>query len=100
MKTRRDHPSTWLRTTRKVAAVAVACLTLLQAAPARAALVTQELDFVASDGVALHAMLGGEGSIVARPVIVEFSPYAPGLLPSDGRARTSTTSRSTSVARA
>ena len=46
--------------------------------PARAALVTQDLSFTASDGVTLHATLGGEGSLESRPVIVEFSPYAPG----------------------
>jgi putative CocE/NonD family hydrolase len=71
-----------MRITRKVTAVAIVCLAWLQASPARAALVTQDIRFTASDGVELHATLGGEGSLAARPVIVEFSPYAPGCCPS------------------
>lgn len=50
----------------------------LAVAPAHAALVTRDLRFTASDGVVLHAEVGGEGSLAPRPVIVEFSPYAPG----------------------
>jgi hypothetical protein len=54
MRTRRYDPVSSMRITRKVAAVAVACLAWLQASPARAALVTQDIRFTASDGVELH----------------------------------------------
>ena len=45
--------------------------------------VTQNLRVAMSDGVELEVKLGGRGPLVggelpARPVIVEFSPYAPG----------------------
>ncbi|MEX2196758.1 MAG: CocE/NonD family hydrolase [Thermoleophilaceae bacterium] len=56
--------------------VAVAAVAL-PAPAARAAQVTQDLRFTASDGVSLHAAVGGEGSLAPRPLIVEFSPYAP-----------------------
>jgi uncharacterized protein len=46
---------------------------LVLAAPARAASV--DLPFTASDGVRLATTLSGAGPIVARPTIVEFSPY-------------------------
>src|SRR3712207_4833890 len=41
-------------------------------------MVTQDLEFTASDGVRLHAAVGGEGSLAPRPTVIEFSPYAPG----------------------
>jgi putative CocE/NonD family hydrolase len=51
---------------------------LVLATPAGAAMVTEDLEFTASDGVTLHAAVGGEGSLAPRPTIIEFSPYAPG----------------------
>jgi len=46
---------------------------------AEAAQVTQDIRFpVPSDGVELLVKLGGEAPLIARPVIVEFSPYRPG----------------------
>jgi putative CocE/NonD family hydrolase len=57
--------------------VLVAGLVLALAASAHAALVTQDIDFTASDGVVLHATIGGEGGISPRPLIIEDSPYAP-----------------------
>ena len=59
------------------AALAVAAAVAV-AGPARAELVTQDVRFTASDGVSLHATVGGEGPLEPRPLIVEFSPYAPG----------------------
>src|SRR4051812_7343064 len=56
------------------------------AAPTRAALVTKDLSFTTSDGVTLHATVGGEGGIGQRPLIVEDSPYAPGIDPFAGPA--------------
>lgn len=46
---------------------------------ADAALVTRQLSFTADDGVVLHATVGGDGSLSRRPLIVEDSPYAPGI---------------------
>ena len=40
-------------------------------------LVTQSLNFTASDGTVLHASVAGTGSLDPRPLIVEDSPYAP-----------------------
>lgn len=63
--------------------LALAATTALFAAvPTQAAPVSQDLRFTASDGVTLHATVGGESGLVSRPVIVEFSPYAPGCCPS------------------
>ena len=59
--------------------VAAALVALAFAARADAALVTQPISFTADDGVVLHATVGGEGSIARRPLIVEDSPYAPGI---------------------
>ncbi|MCW2991369.1 MAG: CocE/NonD family hydrolase, partial [Solirubrobacterales bacterium] len=59
-------------------ALLTAALLLASCGSAQAAMVTQDLDFIASDGVHLHAALGAEGSIAPRPTIIEFSPYAPG----------------------
>ncbi len=39
--------------------------------------VSQDLSFTASDGVVLHASIGGYGNLANRPLIVEDSPYAP-----------------------
>jgi predicted acyl esterase len=54
------------------------CLALLDvvgAGSAHAALVTHDLWYTASDGVKLHATLGGAPSIAKRPLIVEDTPY-------------------------
>ena len=49
-------------------------------APACAApLVTRSISFKADDGVTLHATVGGAGPLAKRPLIVEDSPYAPGI---------------------
>jgi predicted acyl esterase len=68
-----------------VAAVIVAVLGVVDppAAPAEEPQVTSDLRVPMSDGVELEVRLGGRGPLVdgvppARPVIVEFSPYAPG----------------------
>ncbi|MFL5884477.1 MAG: CocE/NonD family hydrolase [Thermoleophilaceae bacterium] len=55
-------------------------------ARADAALVTRDVTFKAGDGVALHATVGGDGSLARRPLIVEDSPYAPGIDPFAGPA--------------
>lgn len=47
------------------------------AAQEPAARMVESLRFKASDGVELHAWLGGAGDLRARPLIIEFSPYAP-----------------------
>jgi predicted acyl esterase len=39
--------------------------------------VVQAVKFQASDGALLHAFVGGVGDLSPRPLIVEFSPYAP-----------------------
>lgn len=39
--------------------------------------VTQRMDFVASDGVTLRFFVSSAGALRPRPLIVEFSPYAP-----------------------
>ena len=73
----------------RVAAVLVAVLLLVAAPPsvpgatAAEPQVTRDLRVTMSDGVALEVKLGGRGPLAgdelpARPVIVEFSPYAPG----------------------
>src|SRR5213595_2289659 len=56
-------------------AVAAVLAALLAAAPARAARVSENVRFTASDGVSLQTTVSGEGPLVARPLIVEFSPY-------------------------
>lgn len=43
----------------------------------KAAMVTQRMDFVASDGVSLRFFISGSGGLRPRPLVVEFSPYAP-----------------------
>src|SRR3954468_14191936 len=47
----------------------------VSAAPARAAQVSQDIRFTASDGVELQATVTGQAPLAPRPVIVEFSPY-------------------------
>ncbi|MBV9212783.1 MAG: CocE/NonD family hydrolase [Actinobacteria bacterium] len=79
---------------RTVIALATALAALLAAAlvanPAAARadppLVTQGISFKADDGVVLHATVAGYGSLAKRPLIVEDSPYAPGVDPFAGRA--------------
>ncbi len=62
-------------------AAAAALVATLAAGPAHAAQVIQSQRFVASDGVSLQTLVGGEGSLAPRPVIVEFSPYRPSCCP-------------------
>jgi uncharacterized protein len=61
------------------AVAAVALLAALTPAPASAAVVTRDLWFTADDGVLLHATIAGASPLVARPLIIEDSPYAPGV---------------------
>jgi uncharacterized protein len=44
---------------------------------AQTPVVTQKVSFTADDGVPLRAFVSGYGSLAPRPLIVEFSPYAP-----------------------
>ncbi|MGH2725862.1 MAG: CocE/NonD family hydrolase [Actinomycetota bacterium] len=53
-------------------------------APARAAQVELSQRFIASDGVSLQVLVGGQSPLEPRPVIVEFSPYRPGCCPEFG----------------
>src|SRR4051812_26399410 len=50
-------------------------LALGAAAPARAARTSQDIRFIASDGVSLQTTVTGEAPLAPRPTIVEFSPY-------------------------
>lgn len=63
------------------AAVAMLATTLAATPAAHAAQVVRSERFITSDGVELQTLVGGEGSLGARPVIVEFSPYRPGCCP-------------------
>jgi putative CocE/NonD family hydrolase len=56
------------------------CAAVVAAPAAPAATVVEDADFVASDGVTLHATVSGEAPLVPRPLVVEYSPYgqAPG----------------------
>lgn len=66
------------RLRRTVCATAcLACLCVVLPSPARAAQVSQDVRFTASDGVELLVRVGGDGPLQPRPVIVEFSPYGP-----------------------
>lgn len=56
--------------------VALALLLASLPAAAGAATVTQPLTFTTSDGAQLRAYVSGEGDLRARPLVVEFSPYA------------------------
>ena len=58
-----------------VTLVAAGALALAAAAPAHAAQESQDLRFVASDGVSLQTTITGEAPLTARPTLVEFSPY-------------------------
>jgi hypothetical protein len=51
--------------------------TTASAASSSNGLVTQNLSFKTADGTVLHASVAGSGSLAARPLIVEDSPYAP-----------------------
>jgi putative CocE/NonD family hydrolase len=61
---------------KRLLSIAIAVLAL-GTGSASAAQVTQDISFTASDGVVLHAAIGGEGSLAKRPLIIEDSPYAP-----------------------
>src|SRR3954452_2737992 len=60
---------------RLIAGVVGALALCVSAAPARAAQVSQDIRFAASDGVSLQTTVTGAAPLAARPVIVEFSPY-------------------------
>jgi hypothetical protein len=62
-----------MRRAAALAAVAVAATAF--PAAARAAQVSEQQRFTASDGVTLQTTISGEGPLTARPLIVEFSPY-------------------------
>jgi predicted acyl esterase len=66
---------------RRLLAVLVALLAF--PAGADAALTSKSLTFTASDGAKLHADVGGHGNLDPRPLIVEFSPYAPACCGND-----------------
>ena len=57
-----------------IAAVA----TVLATGSAHAAATSQDIRFTASDGVSLATTLTGQAPLVARPTVVEFSPYGRG----------------------
>jgi len=59
-----------------VAAVLIAALSFVPAAPAATATLKTRVEM--SDGVTLQATVTGEAPLAARPVIAEFSPYGPG----------------------
>ncbi|HWE14366.1 MAG TPA: CocE/NonD family hydrolase, partial [Solirubrobacteraceae bacterium] len=65
-----------LRTLALCASAAVALAAA--AAPAGAAQVSQDMRVTMSDGVSLHATVSGQAPLIARPLIVEFSPYGAG----------------------
>lgn len=45
---------------------------------------TDNLSFITSDGITLHAKLSYSGTLQARPLIVEFSPYSGNGIPDFG----------------
>ena len=51
----------------------------VRASSASESLSSATLSFTADDGVTLHATIGWFGSLVARPLVVEDSPYAPAV---------------------
>src|SRR2546423_2984676 len=63
------------RVVRLIAGVVGGLVLLFAAAPARAAEVSRNIRFTASDGVSLQTTVTGADPLTARPVIVEFSPY-------------------------
>src|SRR3954470_12239945 len=52
-----------------------ALVLLVLSSPARAAEVSKDIRFTASDGVSLQTTVTGAAPLAPRPVIVEFSPY-------------------------
>ena len=58
-------------------ALALALMSAVFASTAGAAEVSQVEQFRASDGAALNVIIRGEAPLTARPIAVEFSPYAP-----------------------
>lgn len=56
--------------------IAVGALLAAVAGGAAAAETTQTATFTASDGKALHVIIRGEAPLTARPLAVEFTPYA------------------------
>jgi hypothetical protein len=42
-------------------------------------MISESLSFAAPDGTVLHATIGGSGALIARPLIVEDSPYSPAI---------------------
>lgn len=64
---------------RLVALVVLVAMIVLGLPPqARAAQVSEDIRFTASDGVSLDVTISGEAPLTARPVVVEFSPYGRG----------------------
>jgi predicted acyl esterase len=57
--------------------LSLAALLLAATATAGAAEVSQTQSFQASDGKKLNVIIRGEAPLTARPIAVEFSPYAP-----------------------
>jgi predicted acyl esterase len=62
---------------RKALGLALLLLAAVTPGAAHAAIVSKSVSFTASDGVVLHALVGGEEDLRPRPLIVEFSPYNP-----------------------
>jgi uncharacterized protein len=60
---------------RSLVALAAVLAVTVASAPASAAPVSRDVRFTASDGVSLQTTITGEAPLVARPLIVEFSPY-------------------------
>src|SRR3954453_8131412 len=60
---------------RLIAGFVGALAVCVSAAPARAAQVSQDIRFTASDGVSMQTTVTGAAPLAPRPVIVEFSPY-------------------------
>src|SRR3954468_22020117 len=60
---------------RLIASVVGALVLLFGAASARAAQVSKDIRFTASDGGSLQTTVTGQEPLAPRPVIVEFSPY-------------------------
>lgn len=61
-----------------VAVLSVVGATAVTSSQAAEPFVVQDLSFTASDGVKLHAYIGGTGSITKRPLILEDTPYGEG----------------------
>src|SRR6266576_3603909 len=63
---------TWVRL---VVGCIATLIVLAAGTPARAAEVSRDIRFTASDGVSLQTTVTGQDPLTPRPVIVEFSPY-------------------------